>query len=78
MTDGTVRGSNKLQWWIMAAMWAVILTGGSAWATHVNLRISRLEKLVTEAVPTLREFKALSDRIDRIEGKIDKIIERVK
>ena len=53
-------GGNRLQWWIMACMWAVILAGGFGWGNHVNARIDRLEnaniKQTLEITGTIRDM----------------------
>lgn len=69
------RHTNKAQWWVMTAMWGVILTGGSAMASYVNSRITKLEETVNREIPTLREFEAVRHRLERIEAKIDHVLE---
>lgn len=54
MTPSTKNGKSGLQWWIMSAMWAVMLAGGGGWAANINSRLASLEGFVKEKTPEMR------------------------
>jgi hypothetical protein len=81
-------GVKKLMLWIMGALLSVLLLGGSAWATWVsnqfyginkelNLRQTRItsnEKMADIVVDMVKQNIV---RMDRIENKIDRLIENL-
>lgn len=70
-------GSNKLLYWILGAMFTVVmvLLGGAA--TAFDNRLMKLEQRDEKVILTEAQLRALHDQMCRLEVKIDDLKEDV-
>lgn len=58
---------------IIAAMWALILLGGTAWATVLQTRISKLEDSRDMVLGMSKEIDLISRQVAYIRDQVDKL-----
>lgn len=80
MTNSGSSSPDFLQW-LLTALAGLVTAGGSFWLTQINDQIGELQKesqAKAQAIASLEAYgKTNADRLDRIEVKIDRVLDRV-
>ena len=66
---------NKIMWWLLCTLTAVLMGAGASWAAAVASRQTALEDRMT-GITTQQE--TLDQRLSTIEGKLDILLSRAE
>lgn len=79
MADETKASLEKVVFWIMSALFTVVMTFFGVWANSLSQNQAKLENEINDlkqpVFSTVENVKNLNDWLNRVEGKIDKVLD---
>lgn len=67
---------NKLTWWALGLLATLVIGLSAAWARSVDKELDTVPKIRAEQAAASRDRAALQRQLDRMENKLDRLIER--